>query len=115
MRQTTGTSSINYSKTPTGGMVGYETSARHYFMSDLQGSVLGMFGSSGAHKGGYSYSPYGQVRSIGTDTAMTTNPIRYVGGYKVDDNHLKLGARYYDTSNGRFTQLDPSGQNPTYS
>lgn len=39
------------------------------------------------------------------------NPYRYTSGYRDNDNGLyKLGYRYYDTLQGRFTQQDPSGQ-----
>jgi len=38
-------------------------------------------------------------------------PYRYTSGYRDNDSGLyKLGYRYYDTLQGRFTQQDPSGQ-----
>ena len=43
-------------------------------------------------------------------TAITTNTQRYIGGYQEATNLYKLGARYYDTTTGRFTQFDPAGQ-----
>jgi RHS repeat-associated protein len=36
--------------------------------------------------------------------------LRYIGGYQESTNLYKMGARYYDATLGRFTQIDPSGQ-----
>jgi RHS repeat-associated protein len=68
------------------------------------------FDSAGAFKGGYSYSPYGEARATGTNAAVTGNPLRYIGEHHDGNGIYKLGARYYDTTLGRFTQTDPSGQ-----
>jgi len=65
---------------------------------------------------GYAYTPYGQTRTItGTTTGDLTqannNPYRYTSGYlDTTSNLYKLGYRYYDPTQGRFTQQDPSGQ-----
>ncbi len=61
-------------------------------------------------------TPDGATRTItGTATGDLThanaNPYRYTSGYRDNDSGLyKLGYRYYDTLQGRFTQQDPSGQ-----
>jgi RHS repeat-associated protein len=62
------------------------------------------------YSGGYAYSPYGELRSAGTATAVSINPIRYIGEHHDGDGIHKLGARYYDPAQGRFAQMDPSGQ-----
>jgi len=65
--------------------------------------------------------PYGATRTItGTATGDLTqanaNPDRYTSGYRDNDSGLyKLGYRYYDTLQGRFTQQDPSGRRATCS
>lgn len=72
----------------------------------------GQQGAGGSYLGGYSYSPYGEARSTGTNVAVSTNNnLRYIAGYyDVASGLYKLGARFYDPTLGRFTQFDPSGQ-----
>jgi RHS repeat-associated protein len=108
--QTTGTSIIKYSTTPTGVSIGYTGADKHYFVTDHLGSVIGMFNASGTFQGGYSYSPYGETRATGGNPGVSTNTQRYIGGYLENATTYKSGARYYDTTTGRFTQMDPSGQ-----
>ncbi len=57
------------------------------------------------------YDPYGITTTNGS-TIATNNPWRYTSGYQDPTGLYHLNARYYDTSLGRFTQLDPSGQDP---
>ncbi len=99
-----------FTYSPKGGAVGFKATERSYFIQDHLGSVVGLFTSTGTFAGGYSYSPYGEARSTGTNAAVTSNPLRYIGGHYEGAGIYKLGARYYDTSLGRFTQMDPSGQ-----
>ena len=106
----TASATLGYSYTSTGVAIGYKGTANHYYIADSLGSVVGMFSATGSYEGGYSYSPYGEARSTGTAAAVTTNTQRYIGGYQESANLYKLGARYYDATTGRFTQMDPSGQ-----
>ena len=70
-----------------------------------------MFGATGTYTGGYSYTPYGELRSATSNATITANSVRYAGGYWDSSVNLyRLGARYYDPTIGRFTQYDPSGQ-----
>ncbi len=108
-RSSTGTTH-NYTRTPDGQAVGLRGSSRHYYIHDHLGSVVGLFNGAGAYVGGYSYSPYGEARSTSTNSAVVANNLRYIGGYQESANIYKLGARYYDAALGRFTQVDPSGQ-----
>lgn len=83
-----------------------------YYLFDGLGSVVGMVNSSGAKVNAYSYDPYGGARSVSEQVA---NPNRYAGGYLDAYSGLyHFGARYYDPTLGRFTQLDPSGQDSGY-
>lgn len=60
------------------------------------------------------YSAYGATKTA-TGPQAAANPYRYGQGYADSSTGLiKLGARYYDPTHGRFTQTDPSGQNPHY-
>jgi len=47
--------------------------------------------------------------------ALGLNPLRYATGTLDPSTGLtKLGLRYYNPTTGRFSQQDPSGQNPGY-
>ena len=110
-RQTTAAGAvISYSQNANGQAVSFRNTASHYYVYDSLGSVIGVFSGAGAWEGGYSYSPSGESRFTGTSATITSNNVRYAGGYQESTNLYKLGARYYDASVGRFTQLDPSGQ-----
>ncbi|MET2012979.1 RHS repeat-associated core domain-containing protein [Microbacterium chocolatum] len=99
-----------YTRTPDGSAIGSRSTSASYYATDHLGSVVGIFSDTGAYLGGYSYSPYGEPRSTDTNSAVTGNILRYIGGELDSSGLYKLGARYYDTSLGRFTQMDPSGQ-----
>lgn len=112
MSETISTGTTAYTRGPSGGIVSARTgSTRLYYVLDSLGSVVGVFGATGAYTGGYSYSPYGELRAATSNATMDSNSLRYIGGYW--DASAKLyhfGARYYDPSIGRFTQHDPTGQ-----
>ncbi|MCW4384905.1 DUF6531 domain-containing protein [Salinibacterium sp. SYSU T00001] len=102
-----------FTRTPEGDAVGARLGggSRYYYVTDHQGSVVGMFSKTGTYYGGYSYSPYGEQRAISSNVDIGKNNLRYISGYFDEASGLyKLGARYYDASTGRFTQFDPSGQ-----
>jgi RHS repeat-associated protein len=80
--------------------------ASQYYLTDVQGSVIGLVDATGKRTATYSYGPYGEAR-----TATGTNqPYRYTGTYLDPSGLYKMGARYYDPQLGRFTQPDPSGK-----
>jgi RHS repeat-associated protein len=84
----------------------------YYYLTDMQGSVVAVTDGIGTVKNTYSYNPYGNTL---TSTGSVTNPYRYDGGYYDTSTSLyKFGVRYYNPSTMRWTQLDPSGQNPGY-
>ncbi|MGZ0712609.1 RHS repeat-associated core domain-containing protein (plasmid) [Coraliomargarita sp. W4R53] len=112
MQATTAGATQQYSRTPEGTPVGFKATNKWYYVQDHLGSVVGIFSSSGTYSGGYSYSPYGEARATGTSSANTANPLRYIGERHDGTGIYKLGARYYDSAQARFTQADPSGQEP---
>jgi RHS repeat-associated protein len=118
--QTAGGATTAFTRTPR-DMVSMRTATGSvYYLTDNQGSVIGLVNNQGQKVAGYSYTPYGQTRTItgtptGDLTQANTNPYRYTSGYLDPTSNLyKLGYRYYDPNQGRFTQQDPSGQEPNH-
>ena len=110
-----GTSPHQVTREPNGALVSLRTSGgSSYYLTDRLGSILALITSAGQQVAQYSYEPYGTTRTS-SGTLAAVNPYRYTSGYQDSATGLyKLGARYYDTSLGRFTQPDPSGQDPHY-
>lgn len=113
--ETTGSNSTYYTRLPSGthqaiGQI--INSTRYYYLTDLHGSVVKMTNSTGVVQNTYSYDPNGtKLASTGT----TANAIQYAGGYFDTATGLnKFGARYYNSTEARWTQLDPSGQEAGY-
>ncbi len=110
MQRTSGSTTHSYTRAPDGSAIGYRASAKHYYLTDHLGSVVGMLSASGAYEGGYSYSPYGEERATGTAAAITANNLRYIAQHLDGNGIYKLGARYFDTSQGRFTNGTPAAK-----
>ncbi|MCC4907921.1 RHS repeat-associated core domain-containing protein [Microbacterium sp. cx-59] len=110
MQKTLGTVVENITRSPEGKPVSIGGTTRTYFVQDHLGSVVGVLSSTGTYNGGYSYSPYGELRATASHGSVTGNNLRYIGEHRDGNGLSKLGARYYDTSLGRFSQMDPSGQ-----
>lgn len=101
----------SFVRDPRGNLTSWrQGTTSHYYITDSLGSVVGMFSSNGGFEGGYSYSPYGEARSASTNTPVTANIMRFIGSPLDASGLHKLGARYMDSAIGRFTQMDPSGQ-----
>ncbi|WP_345215395.1 RHS repeat-associated core domain-containing protein [Georgenia halophila] len=111
VRKATGTAT-DYIRDANGSAIYNQRLVPSYCVTDHLGSVLGSFNDNGTWQGGYSYSPYGERRSTGTTFPIASNNLRFAGGYEESPNLYKLGARYYDATLGRFTQADPTGQEP---
>jgi RHS repeat-associated protein len=112
--QTVGSSTDNFVRDPSGTLVALRTAAgaSYYYVFDGLGSVVALISSAGVKSNSYSYDPYGQARA---KTEAVANPWQYTGGYLDAATGLyKLGIRYYDPTLGRFTQPDPTGQDPHY-
>lgn len=110
-----------FTRDPAGTLISARTNGvSQYYLTDNLGSVIGLVDNTGTKTAAYAYDPYGATRTVtGLGGATTTtalaianaNPYRYTGGLRNSDTGLyKLGYRSYDTSQGRFTQQDPSGQ-----
>jgi RHS repeat-associated protein len=112
MSETSSTGTTAYTRDLTGTALSARAgSSRLYYVLDAIGSVVGVFSATGTYTGGYSYSPYGELRSATNNTTIAANAIRFAGSYWDSSASLyHLGARYYDPTTGRFIQADPSGQ-----
>jgi RHS repeat-associated protein len=107
---TTGGTTTYFIRDPEGNVIGEKTgtSSSLYFLKDALGSVTAVINGAGSTVSDrYSYDPYGNMSVIsGTDY----EPIRYAGGYYDGSSGLtKFGTRYYDSTTGRWTQMDPVG------
>lgn len=72
---------------------------------DRLGSITALTSTSGTLSGSYTYRPYGDLQA---STGSVVNPLRYAGTYfDSTTGWYLMGARYYQTNAGRFTQLDP--------
>ncbi|RIJ69975.1 hypothetical protein D1871_20310 [Nakamurella silvestris] len=109
--QTTGTANARFIREPNGNLFQMRTPAcRCYYTTDNLGSVILMTNVLGNVLGKYTYTAFGATNAS-SGTEANNNPYRYATGYT--DTHTgltKIGARYYDPTQGRFTQPDPSGQ-----
>jgi RHS repeat-associated protein len=114
VKSQTGSATSFFTRSPDGTALGQRSATTTYFVTDHIGSVVGVFASTGTYAGGYAYSPFGETRATGTNAAVTANPLRYIGGELDSSGLYKLGSRYYDPTLGRFTQWDPTGQDPHY-
>ncbi|MGO4957771.1 RHS repeat-associated core domain-containing protein [Luteococcus sp. Sow4_B9] len=98
---------------PNGQVLGYDLGGvMEYFHKDRLGSVLAMTNDAGGKEAYYRYDPYGQPRSYyrWSPTAKA-NTLMYVGAPRDTATGLiRMGARWYDPTQGRFTSADPSGQ-----
>ena len=106
--QTVSGTTTDFTRDPSGTLVSERVGgSSYYYLYDAQGSVIGVVNASGTQVDTYSYDPYGVLR---THTGTQANPFGYIAGYADATGVTKLGARYYDSSIGRFTQQDPSAQ-----
>lgn len=110
---TTNGATTSFIRDPAGTLIAMRTgTSSYYYLFDALGSVVGLVNPTGSKAASYSYDPYGQNR---TSTGTLANPYRYTGGLLDAATGLtKLGIRYYDPTLGRFTQPDPTGQDPHY-
>ncbi len=98
-----------------GGLVGQLTADGEmlYAVTDYQGSTLLLVeGTRQEEAARYTYTPYGTTTATGR--AAAGNPFRWIGQWQFTDAHgtYALGHRQHDPHLARFTQPDPSGQEP---
>jgi RHS repeat-associated protein len=111
-------STQEYIRDPSGTLIamqvypsGSNTPAEYYYTADIIGSTIAITNAAGANAATYTYDSWGNTTATtGGTLATTTNPWRYGYGYTDANGTIKLGARFYDSNTGRFTQPDPSGQ-----
>jgi RHS repeat-associated protein len=84
------------------------TAGDFYYVHDGQGSVIALVDPSGTQRAAYAYDPYGDhATATAMNGTLPPNPWRWIGSYLDATGLYKMGARYYDPVQGRFTQLDP--------
>ena len=92
------------------GLVATSTAdGRFYFDYDAIGSTAGMSAGNGLYHTIYAYLPFGE--SLNSTGAMA-NPVQFVGRWGVSAEAIGtdlMRFRTYDSSLGRFLQLDSSG------
>ena len=78
----------------------------YYYVTNLQGDVMGMVDASGNSVASYTYDPYSKVLTA-TGTLAEKNPLRYRGYYYDSESALYyLQSRYYDPATRRFMNAD---------
>jgi RHS repeat-associated protein len=104
---TSGGSSISYLRDNQGSLIGERIGTNHYYyLSDGVGSITAVASGDGLAIGDrYGYDPYGNTTY---HSGTTVNPWGYAGGYTDSTGLIKFGARFYDPTIARWTQVDPS-------
>ena len=78
----------------------------YYYVTNLQGDVMGLVDASGNSVASYTYDPYGKVLTA-TGALAEKNPLRYRGYYYDSESGLYyLQSRYYDPATRRFVNAD---------
>ncbi|GAB3788066.1 RHS repeat-associated core domain-containing protein [Dyella agri] len=83
-----------------------EATGAAYFLTDAQGSTIGLTDGGGNLVQQYQYSPYGKVTASNTGTS---NPYQYTGRENDGGGLYYYRARYYSTTMKRFLSEDPMG------
>lgn len=105
------TETVEYLRNVDGKPIGHRekgalSTKDRYYITDHLGSVIDVTSGSGDVIQKYTFEPYGEV-AWQKDVSIQ-NPYRFAQGYfDYETNMHKLGVRYYDQTQGRFTQLDP--------
>ncbi|MCU1497697.1 MAG: sle [Acidimicrobiales bacterium] len=82
---------------------------RYHYLTDGRGSVATLTDAKGQRVQTYRYDPWGRTTA---NLGNVHQPFRWNSEYAINDYDYKIGARWYDASLGRWTQPDPSGQDP---
>ncbi|MGW4593535.1 RHS repeat-associated core domain-containing protein [Amycolatopsis thermoflava] len=86
------------------------TGTRYNLISDYQGSVVALLDTTGNLAATYTYDPYGATTATGP--AADANYLRWLGVYELRGGAYLTGYRYYNPTWARFTQPDPTHQEP---
>jgi RHS repeat-associated protein len=80
----------------------------YYYLTDADGSVLGLVNNTGTLVAGYNYDPTGN-RYLNNGLSLS-QPYQFQGAYLDPTGLYAMGARSYDPTLARFTPTDPSGK-----
>ena len=107
LRETWGTNILDFFYDNTGSPYALNyNGTTYYYITNLQGDVLGLIDASGNSVASYTYDPYGKVLTA-TGTMAEINPLRYRGYYYDSETELYyLQSRYYDPTTCRFINAD---------
>ncbi len=107
LRETWGTNILDFFYDNTGSPYALNyNGTTYYYITNLQGDVLGLIDASGNSVASYTYDPYGKVLTA-TGAMAETNPLRYRGYYYDSETELYyLQSRYYDPTTCRFINAD---------
>jgi RHS repeat-associated protein len=107
-QHTSGASTYRHRRDPGGQLLGTKhPTGRYYMIWDALGSTVAITDGAGAVVNSYSYEPYGTLAS---SSGTLPNPFKFAGGHDTGVGVYHFGARQYDPSLGRWTQLDPLDQ-----
>ena len=82
------------------------TPVMYYYLTNLQGDIVGILDSSGTTVATYTYNAWGKLLSSTGDLA-SINPLRYRGYYYDAETGLYyVSSRYYDPEIGRWINAD---------
>ena len=110
-QMTVGSNTLNFAYDASGMpmMVTYN-GTNYYYITNLQGDVMGIVDSTGTIVVNYTYDAWGKPLSITGSLASTLgalNPLRYRGYvYDTETGYYYLRSRYYDPQIGRFINAD---------
>jgi RHS repeat-associated protein len=114
LSHTSGPETIGWIRDVKGKLVARRnsSSSSHYYLHDALGSVAALTDASGDVARRYVYNdPYGEDVTVNDSGIPVDDPWRFAGAYRdVETNLYKMGARYYQTTVGRWTQRDPLNQ-----
>jgi RHS repeat-associated protein len=115
-----------YARTPSGAMIDERLpgSTSYNPIFNAQGNLIALLNTSGELVQTVRYGPYGEnAKAEGLTSTPTIDPFLFQGGYHVlggnagasesgsiANNLYHFGARFYDPTAGRWTQLDPLQQ-----
>jgi RHS repeat-associated protein len=101
----TGAANASYLRNSNGSLLSVNSGGTTYnYGRDRQGSITALVAPDGALANTYTYTPYGDLQAA---SGTAYNPFQFTGAYHDSGGYYQMGARYYHSSTGRFTQLDP--------